>query len=199
MSQSRPIRDLIIPPEQGIAFQVLAGQLLRITEFDGPQTCDLNLFVLPDFKERFSAGRTRAFTSIHPTTNDSLWSNPPHDRPLFTIVRDSAKENDLLYPRCSAVLYERAGFPNHRSCQENLAGAIAPFGLTADDVHDTFNIFMKTGVDQAGRLYIAEPSTQAGDLVELECHVGCLVALSACPDGPKHGRANRSLKVSVSS
>ena len=31
---------------------------------------------------------------------------------------------------------------NHRSCQDNLAEVLAPYGLGEDDVPDVFNAFM---------------------------------------------------------
>jgi uncharacterized protein len=191
------VRNLVVPQERGLTLTVRRGQLLSVIAAAGPQTCDFNAFVLPDYRERFSAGRTRHFAGINPGIGDSLWSNPPHDRELFTIVDDTVGENDLLYPRCSRLIYDLAGLPDHRSCQDNIAEAIEPYGLTADDVHDTFNIFMNTRVDEAGRLHIDKPTTRAGDHVDILCHIDCLVCLSACPDGDKHDRENLPLSVEL--
>lgn len=192
-----PLTSLTIEKERGLALVVKSPQVLRVVAIAGAQTCDFNAFVLPDLAERFSAGRTRHFSGAHPTTGDSLWSNPPHDRVLFRIVGDSLGENDTLFPRCSRLIYDQAGLPDHRNCQDNLAEAIAPYGLGVDDVHDTFNMFMHTRSDEAGHLHIDKPSTRAGDYVDLLCIVDCLVALSACPDGDKHGRENLPLQVEV--
>jgi uncharacterized protein YcgI (DUF1989 family) len=189
-----------IPKETGRAFEVRAGNVLRVIEAEGPQTCDFNAFVLPSLGERFSAGRTRFFTGIHPRKGDSLWSNPPHERPLFDIVEDTVGENDLLFPRCSRIVFEPFGVADHRGCQDNLAEAIAPFGLTPDDVHDCFNIFMNTGVDSTGGIYIDLPNARRGDYMDLLCRVDCLVALSACPAGDVHatnGGENKSLEVEI--
>ena len=56
----------VIPKESGRAFEVLASEVLRGIEMEGPQTLDLNAFALPDLGEHFSAGRTRFFTGYHP-------------------------------------------------------------------------------------------------------------------------------------
>lgn len=199
-SERKLAEEFIIPKERGHAFQLRTGQVLRVIEIEGGQTVDFNAFVSPDFRERFSAGRTRFFTGIHPRKGDSLWSNPPHERPLFTIIEDTVGENDLMFPRCSRIVFEPFGLAGHRGCQDSLQEAIAPYGLTPDDVHDTFNGFMKTGVDANGGIYIDLPSASRGDYMDLLCHVDCLVALSACPAGDVHatnGGVNKPLKVEI--
>ncbi len=187
----------IIPKATGYAFVVHEGDILRITTLDGPQTCDLNLFVLPQMSERLSAGRTRTRSGIHPSVGDALWSQPPYDRRLMTIVTDTVGENDVLYPRCSQSRYEEVGLLDHANCHDNLAAAIAPFGLASGDVHDTFNAFMRTAVGPDGKLHILPPSAREGDYVELTAHSDCLVAASACPDGDKHGRINQPILIEV--
>lgn len=187
----------VIPREAGLAVLIRAGEKLRLTTLDGPQTCDLNLFVLPGLTERFSAGRTRTRSGIHPSVGDGLWSGPPHDRRLMTILADSVGENDVLFPRCSTSRYEEVGLFEHANCHDNLAAAIAPHGLSADAVHDTFNAFMRTAVEPDGKLRILEPSASPGDFLETLAHVDCLVAASACPDGDKHGRINQPILLEV--
>jgi uncharacterized protein YcgI (DUF1989 family) len=191
------LRKAMIEKEHGFALDVHRGQILRVTAIAGAQTCDFNAFVAPGFREHFSAGRTRHFAGANPTVGDELWSNPPHDRTLFKIVEDTLGENDTLFPRCSRIIYDKAGLPNHRNCQDNLAEAIAPYGLGADDVHDTFNIFMNTHAEPSGRIRIDPPSTRVGEHLDLLCEVDCMVALSACPDGDKYGRENLPLLVQL--
>ena len=180
-----------------MALLVQAGDVLRIVDIEGGQTCDLNAFVLPSFSERFSAGRTRTMSGVHPTSGDDLWSAPPHDRRLFSIVRDTVGQNDVLFPRCSSLRYEEVGLYGHPNCQDILAGAIAPFDLTPDDVHDSFNIFMNTSLDDSGRPVVLTPRALPGGLMELQSLVGALVALSACPNNVKYGRSNLPLAVEV--
>ena len=192
--------SFVIPKETGRAFEVRAGELLRVIEVEGPQTVDFNAFALPELGEHFSAGRTRFFTGCHPKKCDALWSNPPHERPLFTIVEDTVGENDLLFPRCSRIVFEPFGLKDHRGCQDSLQEAIEPYGLSPDRVHDTFNGFMHTAVDEQGYIYIKPPSAQKDDWMDLLCHVDCLVALSSCPAGDVHatnGGANKPLGVEI--
>ncbi|CAN5650510.1 hypothetical protein BH23CHL7_BH23CHL7_01960 [soil metagenome] len=187
----------VIAKQTGFAVAMQAGQKLRLTTLDGPQTCDLNIFALPELRERFSAGRTRTRSGIHPSVGDSLWSHPPYDARLMTIIADTVGENDVLFPRCSRSRYEEVGLFNHANCHDNLAAAIAPHGLRPEDVHDTFNAFMRTAVGPDGRLLILPPSARSGDYLEAVAEVDCLIAASACPDGDKHGRVNRPILLEV--
>jgi uncharacterized protein YcgI (DUF1989 family) len=113
---------------------------------------------------------------------------------MFTIIADSVqhkpstrggRSHDLLYARCSRELWRVAqGKDNAPNCQDNLASAIESFGLTADYVHDAFNLFMKTGIDPADRyLFFELCDSCQNDFVDLYAEMDCIVALSACPCG----------------
>ena len=57
-----------------------------------------------------------------------------------------------------------------------------PFGLDGNYVHDPFNIFMRTGIDENGRTFWEEPfDVKAGDYIDLRALMPCIVAVSACP------------------
>jgi uncharacterized protein YcgI (DUF1989 family) len=201
--------EFIIPKETGKAFVVKRDQILRIIEVDGPQTADVNIWNLYHYGEAFSAGRTRYFSGIHPKKGDSLWSAPPYDRKMFTIIEDTVEHivgpwgeesHDILYPRCSPIVFRYPfGKSNVSSCYENLAKAIEPFGLKADQPHDTINFFMRTGIDKAGQIFIAQPEARKGDYVDLLAHMNSLVAISSCPAGGIHGTqdVNRPLKIEI--
>jgi uncharacterized protein len=202
--------EFIIPKERGKAFEVRLDETLRVIEVDGPQTCDFNAYVLPDFKETFSAGRTRFFTGAHPRKGDALYTNPPHERVMFRIVEDTvdhtfsetgATAHDLTFPRCSEIVFSHPfGVRGHRGCQDSLAEAIAPYGLTPDNVHDTLNLYMKCGVDRAGMISIEAPDAVKGDYVDLACDIDSLVVISSCPAGGVHAtnaEGNKPLKIQI--
>src|SRR4029078_5465649 len=133
--------------------------------------------------------------AAHLTTGHRLWSSPSMLH-MLTITADTVrpkpsplggKSHDLVWARCSGRLWElRNGLKNAPSCQDNLARAIEPHGLSVYDVHDAFNIFMKTGLDSSDHLTNEDPETEPGDYVELRAEIDCLVAVSSCP-----GQANR--------
>ena len=57
--------------------------------------------------------------------------------------------------------------PVHTNCQDILAEAQREYGLTPDDVHDSFNLFMHTDIGADGEPYIAPQRAKKGDYIEL--------------------------------
>ena len=196
-----------IPAREGRGFIVEAGRVLHIACPDGPQVADFIVFNAHDPSERFWSARTRVIHGGHLTVGHQLWSTPPHTRPMMTIIADTvvhgehahgARSHDLLFCRCDGRHYEivhgRTGMPN---CQDNLAQAIAPFGLHPTDVHDPFNIFMTTGMNPDGRPFYLPCDADKGDYVGLVAEIDCLVAISACPGGSS-GSRSRPLAITIS-
>ncbi len=190
------IRTVDVPAGGGAACVVRRGERLRVVDVQGGQVADFNAWSLEDPRERFWSARTRILEGAHLSTGNRLWSSPSMVV-LFTITADTlqpkpsplgGKSHDLLWARCSAGLWQlRDGRPNLLNCQDNLARAIAPHGLSVHDVHDAFNIFMKTGLGADDRLFQEDPETEPGDYLELRAELDCLVAVSACP-----GQGHRS-------
>lgn len=175
--------DFILEPGTGKALEVAAGHILRIEQIDGGQCIDLNCYNLHDYKERLSVGRTRARHGIHPSQGNFLWSASPRERQLLYILKDTAGCNDTLFPGCSAHLYERLfGFAVHTNCNDIQGEAQREYGLTPDDVHDSFNLFMKTGVGADGVPRIHRQLTKAGDFVELLAMIDVLAIPNICGD-----------------
>jgi uncharacterized protein len=190
------VRSVDVPAGEGAACVVRRGERLRVVDVQGGQVADFNAWTLADPRERFWSARTRIMERSHLATGNRLWSSP-NMVVLFTITADTVqpkasplggRSHDLLWARCSARLWElRDGLPNMPNCQDNLARAIEPHGLSVHDVHDAFNIFMKTGLGADGHLFQEDPETEPGDYLELQAEVDCLVAVSSCP-----GQGNRS-------
>lgn len=173
--------ELTLEPGTGKALELRRGQVLRIAQTTGAQCADFNCFNLHDYKEFFHTGRTRHMHGLHPSVGDFLWSAPPRERPMAAIVEDTAGTNDILYPRCSAFLFEyQYGLGVHTNCHDIQAEAQREYGLTPDDVHDSFNFFMHTGIDSAGRPYIAENTATAEDYVEVLALMDLLVVPNVC-------------------
>ena len=200
------VRELTVPQLGGSAFTVEKDQILRVTAIEGPQVADFNAFNKDDPKEMFWSGRTRLLQRAHLSVGDRLWSTPPRMRPMFTIIADTvdhqplrgnARSHDLMYCRCNERLYEvvrnEEGAPN---CNTNMTNAIAEFGLTPDYVHDAFNIFMTTGLDENDRFFYLEPDCRKGDYLELHAEMDCIVAISACP-GASSGPTKRPIGISI--
>ena len=199
---------LVVQPRSGLAWEVRAGQVCRITTVDGPQAGDLNVWNLVNPRERFWAARSRQLEGTHVTTHSRLWSTRPYHRPMLTIIRDTLPSepsalggrcHDLLGSGCDPFIWKLMnGVDFDRTCYDNLARAIAPYHLTEFDVHDVVNLFMRTGLRPVTGMYFMEPvPAKAGDFVEFLAEIDLLCALSSCPAGdisvphlgPDHGDA----------
>ncbi len=175
------LQTLVLEPGTGKAIELLAGQILRIEQLEGGQCVDFNAFNLHDYKEFMHCGRTRTVHGFNPNEGAFLWSQPPRERALLYILRDTVKRNDVLFPRCSAYLYESAyGFHDHTNCHDIQSEAQREYGLTPDDVHDSFNFFMNTEIGADGRATITRQSSRAGDHVDLLALTDVLAVPNVC-------------------
>jgi uncharacterized protein YcgI (DUF1989 family) len=186
----------VMEPGTGKALEVRAGQVLSVEQTTGPQCVDFNCFYLHDYKEVMHVGRMRAMYGLNPTKGDFIWSAPPRERAMMFILEDSAHCNDVMFSRCNAYLYESVyGFAAHTNCHDIQAEAQREYGLTPDDVHDSFNMFMCTDVTD-GRLQIKRaPPRPPGhcERVELLALIDVLAVPNVC--GNDVGRtSNFSLK-----
>ena len=194
------VSDVIVPPRQGRAFDLRAGDVFRIVSIDGPQVGDLNLWNAHDLAERFYSGKTRALHATHLTTGDSLWSTLPHLRRMATITHDTlawygfdadgAGVHDVIGTRCDPYTHALlTGLTYDHCCHSNLAGALASrLGLSFQEaephVHDVLNVFMCTGFTRDESRYFMKASpVRPGDYLEFVAHMDMIGALSACPGG----------------
>lgn len=168
-------------PGTGKAFEVRAGQILRVAQVEGDQCADLNVFSLHDYREAMHVGRTRTLHGIHPGEGSFLWSAPPRERAMMFLLSDVAGLNDTLFPRCSAAMYESMfGFAEHTNCADMQAEAQREYGLTPDDVHDSFNLFMATRVNADGSIEVVHQHTPATAYVELLAVMDVLAVPNVC-------------------
>jgi uncharacterized protein YcgI (DUF1989 family) len=175
------LHELVLEPGTGKAIELRAGEILRIAQVEGGQCVDFNAFNLHDYKEFMHCGRTRTVHGFNPTEGSFLWSQPPRERALLYILKDTVKRNDVLFPRCSAYLYESAyGFHDHTNCHDIQAEAQREYGLTPDDVHDSFNFFMNTEIGTDGRAAITRQSSRPGDYVDLLALTDVLAVPNVC-------------------
>jgi uncharacterized protein YcgI (DUF1989 family) len=181
MTSRQVISEFVIEPGTGKAIELLQGQILRVEQVEGGQCADFNCFNLHDYKEFMHCGRTRTVHGFHPTKGAFMWSAPPRERAMLYILEDSVGRNDVLFPRCSAYVYEASyGFAVHTNCHDIQAEAQREYGLTPDDVHDSFNLFMCTGVDADGHAFMTRQTTKGGDYVDLLALMDVLAVPNVC-------------------
>ena len=181
MRARKVLSEWTMQPGTGKAVELVAGQILRIEQVEGLQCVDFNCFNLHDYKEFMHCGRTRTVHGFNPSKGTFMWSAPPRERAMLYILEDTVGRNDVLFPRCSAYVYESAyGFDAHTNCHDIQAEAQREYGLTPDDVHDSFNLFMCTEVSRDGRATITRQASKAGDHVDLLALVDVLAIPNVC-------------------
>jgi uncharacterized protein len=170
-----------IEPQTGTAFELQAGQLLRVIDVEGEQVADLTAFSRADKTEWLSSGRSIDYAdTIYLTTGHILYSN--RSRPMFTIVADDVGLHDFLLTPCSPETFQII-YDNHEphpSCFENLWRNLQPFGITPDAIPTTFNIFMNVPVSADGKIQVLPPTSKAGDAITLRAEMDLIVGLTAC-------------------
>ena len=88
---------------------------------------------------------------------------------MFTILEiPETCDVYLTGHRCNGVYFEREwGIRNHPSCQDTFAEAIRAYGLSPDDTHDSYNLWMSTAFDEDGTFAGYPPNlAKPGDHVD---------------------------------
>jgi uncharacterized protein YcgI (DUF1989 family) len=188
--------DLVLQPISGKAVPVYAGEVLRIIQVEGEQCVDFNAFNLHDYKERMDVGCSRGSTGFRPKKGDILSSNPPRYRPMIGILEMSPTcQTDVLGRTCHATLFEMYfGLERHTNCQDTIAEAISEYGLTPDDVHDSFNMWMNSEWDSTGKTFTMANTGRKGDFVDLVAFFDILAVPLMCGSGDIRWTSNFSLK-----
>lgn len=184
--------EVTLEPVTGKAVEVLRGEVLRIEQLVGGTCVDFNAFNLHDHKEFLDCGFTRSFQSFDPRRGEFIWTNAPRGRPMFGIleIADTC-ELDIVGHRCNRVFQELGwDMPAHPNCQDTLAESIREFGLTPDDVHDSFNLWMATTIDPRGRRTFRWNPAQKGDRIDLLAMFDILAASVICGLGDLVGINN---------
>ena len=125
-----------------------------------------------------------AYTSYHYqggnlAPGDFAYSNA--NNPILRVRHDTVMVHDMTYMPCNPGFYKDYGLEGHRNCAENIAGAIkdAGFGdkVSFYELPDPWNLFQNTPMYSLKGL----GTSHAGDFIEMEALMDCLVAVSACP------------------
>ena len=174
--------EQILKPGQGKAVPVMKGEVLHLTQLVGGQCIDFNGYNLHDYKEWLDCGFNRQ-RGIVTGPGTVVWSGSPRGRPMYVIL-DASESLAQFYQghRCNSIILEREyGFAHHASCQDGFADAIREFGLTEDDVHDSYNLWMHTYLDDKDRRIYGWNYAKKGDHVDLLSIFDTLSVANCCP------------------
>jgi uncharacterized protein YcgI (DUF1989 family) len=192
--------DIVLQPVSGKALPVYRGEVLRLIQVEGEQCLDFDAFNLHDYKEYLGVSNTRSHHGFRPKKGDIVWSVHSRNRPMYLILEmPDTCVTDLLGGRCKAALHYAEGFsPDaygiHTNCQDTFSAAIAEYGLTPDDVHDSFNMWMNTEWDSTGRYWITRNTGRKGDYVDLLAMFDTLAVPIVCGSGDTQTTSNYAFK-----
>lgn len=193
------LRSIHIPPREYVAFTMRTSNVLRIIDSEGQQVADTVTFALDDFTERMNSEFTMLINQTYnPTEGAIIYSTLC--RPMMTIIDDKVGRNYPGGAQCSEPLNRlRYGIPGTRNCRDNLTDALRPWGIPEHDLPGCFTPFMNVTHDPDGGANIAEPTSRAGDYIDLRAEMDLLVAISACPQerNPCNGWKPTSLDLRV--
>jgi len=198
--------EFVIPARHGRAFVVKKGEVFRIFPMEDGQVGDCVFYNANDHREWFHVGQSWAINGILGTgtskTFRHFYSKPPRENVMMTVLEDTyANHWGNMGGRCSSRLYAlRDSIPaGHRSCQENLTEALAPHGLTGDEVMDVFNVFMNVDLFPDGSFRILPSTVTRHDYIEMRAEMDILAAVSACPadTSPTNGGQCRPLGIRI--
>lgn len=177
----------IVPAKHGYAFKVKRGDVFRIVDIHGNQIVDFMAFVdRPGLEERVTMSYTRySLKGKQPKPGDYLLTNT--DAKALKITADTYGTHDMTIMTCSPEFYEKYyGLHDHRSCNVNIAEAMAPYGITSRlQLPDPFNLFQDSPNYERG----PGPYSKAGDYIEFEAQMNLVIGLSCCPADVVSGQA----------
>jgi len=183
------IEEIYIPAGQAKAFTVSKGQIFRIQQVEEKQVADVILINADNRREKFHAGYTVILNCIKGIGNTKavkeLYSQPPYENVMATVIDDPVGIHfPYMGTRCSRTIYklrDKVDVPPHRTCQDNLAEVIAPYGLGPEEVPDVFNVWMNVDIDKNGCFVFKPPVVGHDGYIDIKAEMNLLVAVSACP------------------
>ncbi len=179
----RTLHDQVIPKMEYQGLLIKAGQTVRVIDTEGEQVMDTITLNAHDHSDHSSMPWTNFLNRRwRLTKGHTIYSI--RCRPMFRIVEDTVGLNYSGGGFCTMESnHTRYGVPHTRNCGDNLANALAPFGVPRYHVAESgeFAIFMHVGFDPDGVCEIRAPASKAGDYMDLEAQMDVLLSLSVCP------------------
>ena len=181
MPENSVVRDEIIAARGFLGLPLERGQVLRIIDVEGKQVPDLVCFNTQNPSERLSCNTSRLIERRWLlTTGHTLYSD--EGNPMLAIAEDTVGIHHASGGCCSEpanrLRYGIAGTPN---CLDNLTLAAAPIGVGKKDIPGAFCPFMRVIPHDDGTYEIMEPTSAAGDHIDLRAAMDLFVAISNCP------------------
>jgi len=170
-----------IAARTAMALPMSKGQILRVVDLEGQQAADIVAYNRHSTAEGLSTEVTiQILRTSNPQTGQTLYSIEWN--PILTVVADTVGTNYLPGEICSdEANFFRYGVRGSVNCRDNLAAAVAQWGVSKAQVHGAFAAFLNMGYLPDGRTLIQEPISKPGDYVDLRAEMDIVIAVSACP------------------
>lgn len=197
---SRDVRWSRIAPQQGVGLELRRGATLTVIDTEGGQVADLFCFDRATLTDGLSSGRSIDYNeTIALSSGHALYANS--GSVLLSILEDTCGRHDFLVTPCSLQMFQMlsASDAYHPSCLENLARAFEPYGIAADRITTTFNIFMNVPVAPDGKIRVLPPTSKAGDLIRFRAETDVVVGLTACSDELSNGGRCKAIEFEIRS
>lgn len=176
--------DTTIPARRGDLFRLAAGQTLRFIDVDGQQCSDLIAFDANDMTRAMSPTMSVAVNDGHLYLGVGDRLVDDDGDVMLTIVADTVQDHDILCGSCSPGLNRTRHHgrgAGKRTCHVNFVEALREYGIPAEDVPYSFNIFMNYPVGPDGEMEYATCKSVPGDYIDLRAERDLIVAISNCP------------------
>ncbi len=173
--------EILVPGGFGRSFTAAEGGLITIIDLHGSQAGDFVALAAADPAASLSGVQTRRLLRAL-TFGAGALLYASSGRAMFRVVEDSIGVHDFSVPACDASRYEvDFGIIGHRNCLDNLAAALARFGLSAADVPEPFNLFQNSPALEGGRTGVVDSASRPGERIVLQPLCDVICALSPCP------------------
>ena len=171
----------VVPATRGKGWRVAAGERVSVVDVEGCQVVDLFAFCAADPTEHLSASHTRVtLKRMFPAVGESFVTD--RRRPILTLLEDTSPgHHDMLVAACDRRRYELLGHPDHRSCADNLAEALAALGAESRLVPQPVNLFSRIPITADGDLDFRPAATRPGDRIVFRAERDILLVGSSCP------------------
>ena len=177
------IDERTLQPDTTYSAIIKKGQTLRIIDLEGRQVADFVAWRLGDPDEYQHVIYTNfAHQKWKIGVGDRLYSN--HMNPMWQITEDDCENHYMGGGFCSWDLYTFVGEQPKPGCRDRLLDEIKKHDMIPQHLREAscFNIFMNVAYDPDGKWEIRDPTTAAGDHIDLRAEMDMLWAVSICND-----------------
>ena len=175
--------DHVIAAKECYGLKLAPGQRLRIIDIEGQQVMDTVWLDAADPADHLSVMWTNFINKTWKITKGhTLYSI--RCNPLADIVEDTVGINSSTGGYCTeAANRVRFGVAHTRNCYDNLANALAGFGIEKRQIPEAsqFCAFLNLTYEEDGTHEVLPPTSKAGDHIDFEARTEVLVGLSCCP------------------